>query len=327
MKKQFIPGTGLEVSKIIYGCMTLGSKIGRETLTDAELKKEAVKTVNTALEEGINIFDHADIYSRGNSEKIFSAVLDEQPDLRNKIVLQSKCGIRFPGDPDEKAPARYDFSHDHIIKAVEGSLQRLKTDYLDILLLHRPDPLVEPEEVAKAFDELKHSGKVRYFGVSNHTGLQIDLLKKYVDEPIVVNQMEINLLHCDLINSGIITNQRNPELQVRGEGTLEYCRIEGISVQAWSPLAKGILSGKDLSDQNEKTKNAAKVVAEIAGEQNVAAEAILIAWLLRHPAKIHPVIGTRNINRIKAACRGEVIHLSREDWYRLFIAGRGDGVP
>jgi len=318
MQKQKIIGTEIESTRIIYGCMNLGNNRNRAELTDREMKTEAVRTINAALEQGINFFDHADIYGKGKSEEMFSEIWQVHPGLREKIFLQSKCGIRFEGDPTYHSPHRFDFTYEHIVKSVEGSLKRLNTDYLDILLLHRPDPLVEPEEVAKAFNDLRWSGKVKYFGVSNHTGYQIDLLKKFVDQPILINQLEFNLIHSDLINAGVITNQRNPKDFIRGEGTLDYCRLNNITIQAWSPLALG-----SFDDDNNLTK----VISEIAKNKNVSSEAIVTAWLLRHPAKIQPVIGTRRAERIAAICKADSIELTRDEWYKLFIAGRGEGLP
>ncbi len=325
MKKQIIVGTDLEVSRIASGCMNLG-KI-RGNMNESENKIEAVKSIIEALELGINFFDHADIYAEGKSEEVFSEVWNKIPGLREKIYLQTKCGIRMKGQSDGNDPGRYDFSYEHIINSVNGSLKRLKTDYIDILLLHRPDPLVEPDEVAKAFDELYESGKVRYFGVSNHSGYQIDLLKKSVHFPLVVNQLELNIIHSDLINAGVITNQKYPQFPVRGEGTMEYCRLNDITIQAWSPLALGRLSGNLPEDADEKIKKAVGLVNDMSIEKNVSREAIVIAWLLKHPSKIQPVIGTRNIERIRAACEADSVVLSREEWYTLFIAGRGGALP
>lgn len=326
MKKFKLPGTDLESTRIALGCMTLGRKWDNEPL-DEEAKKNAIITIRTALEEGINFFDHADIYTMGKSEEAFSYIWKEVPGLRDKIILQSKCGIRFSNDPKEGFPQRYDFSYDHIINSVEKILERLKTDHLDILLLHRPDALVEPEEVAKAFDRLQEQGKVRYFGISNHTGMQIDLLKKYVCQPLVVNQMELNILHSDLIESGIITNQRKPAHQVRGEGTMEYCRLNNIAIQAWSPLAQGLLTGKPASEDSETVENTYRIIKQMAQDKNVSPEAIAIAWILRHPAKIQPIVGTTNPERIRACAEADDVELSREDWYTLFTAGRGAMVP
>ncbi len=327
MKTQIIPNTTLESSKIIYGCMTISSANGKINPTEEEIRRDAVRSIRTALDEGINFFDHADIYGRNKSEEVFSAVWNEAPGLRDKIILQTKCGIRFSGDGGVNAPHRFDFSYEHIINSANGSLKRLGTDYIDIFLLHRPDPLVEPEEVAKAFSELKESGKVKYFGVSNHNAAQIELLQSCLEQPLVANQMEINLLHNDLIDAGVMVNQRYPEEFIRNEGTIEYCRLKKISLQAWSPLAKGMLGGNINEIEDRKIRDAAIAVNKIAAEKNVSREAVLIAWLLRHPAKIQPVIGTVNTERIKAACKAVEIDLTREEWYTLFLAGRGDDLP
>ena len=244
----------------------------------AQVKQRALAVLEAALDEGINFFDHADIYCRGKSEEVFSLIWQNRPVLRDNIILQSKCGIRFADDPTAGLPQRYDFSFEYIVSSVEGSLKRLKTDYLDLLLLHRPDPLVEPEEVARAFSLLQEQGKVRFFGVSNHTPAQIELLQKYVEQPLVANQLQFSLLHTHLIDEGIVANQDNPPRPVRGQGTLEYCRTHDIAIQAWSPLARGAASG-GASDSHSVELSA--LVASIAAEKNVSSEAIVIAWLLR----------------------------------------------
>lgn len=280
-----------------------------------------MKVVRTALNAGINFFDHADIYSKGKSEEVFADIWKDSPRLRQQIYLQTKCGIRF-------APPvhRFDFSYEHIIASVETSLKRLQTDYIDVLLLHRPDPLVEPEEVARAFDELHRSGKVRWFGVSNHTTGQIKLLQKYLDQPLVTNQMEFNLIHAHMLDAGIIANQHNP-LLTRNNDLIEFCRRCNITIQAWSPLARGKLSGNLSLDDNEKIRCTAALVTELAEEKGVSREAIALAWILRHPAHIQPIPGTTNPERLLAACQADTIELTREEWYRLFIAGRGEGLP
>ncbi len=316
MKTYTIAGTSLQVSRIAQGCMRLG-----------ETRREVVATLRAALDEGINLFDHADIYGAGRSEEAFSAIWQEVPGLRERIVVQSKCGIRFAGDPDDRSPGRYDFSYQHIVRSVEGSLRRLQTDRLDILLLHRPDPLVEPEEVARAFDELERSGKVRYFGVSNHNAAQIELLRRYLAQPLVVNQLELSVLHTHLLDGGIVSNQDEPPRPVRADGTLEYCRAHEITIQAWSPLARGAISGRALASPEMRVAKAAEAVAEVAAERGVSPVTIAVAWLLRHPAAIQPVIGTTDPARIRAACLADTIDLTREEWYRLFIAGRGGELP
>ncbi len=268
----------LNVSRIGYGCMQIGGSWDDAPLTDA-IREAGIRSVKTALEAGINFFDHADIYCNGKSEEVFADLWKDAPHLRGQIYLQTKCGIRFG------PPHRFDFSYEHIINSVEGSLRRLKTDYVDVLLLHRPDPLVEPEEVARAFDELLQSGKVRWFGVSNHTAAQMELLRKYLNQPIVVNQVEFNLIHTHMLDEGIVFNQNNPKL-ARNEGAIEYCRLHNITLQAWSPVAGGKLTGKASVGDAKHIQKVAELVAHMAREKGVSSDAILIAWILRHPARI-----------------------------------------
>ncbi len=324
MKTYQVPGTDLEVSRIGYGCMNLGGSWDQVPLT-ARDEARAAKAVLAAYEQGINLFDHADIYSMGKSEAVFGEALRQNPGLREKIVIQSKCGILFDDQPRPGDPGRYDFSYEHILRSVQGSLSRLGTDRLDILLLHRPDPLVEPEEVAKAFDELHGRGSVRYFGVSNHTPAQVELLKKFVDQPLVVNQIEVNLLHSHVINEGIIANQEGAAYTAAA-GTLDYCRSRGILIQAWSPVAVGKLIAPSEQDE-DRVRNTAAQVRKLAQERGTSPEAIALAWLLRHPAPIQPIIGTTNPDRVVASCLADGITLSREEWYSLFVTARGAPVP
>jgi predicted oxidoreductase len=316
MKQMKLGTSPLQVSRIALGCMRLSDD-----------RSQAVATIRAALDQGINFYDHADIYGRGQREQTFSAMWEEVAGLRERVILQSKCGIRPAGDPDASAPTRYDFSYEHIMRSVEGSLRRLKTDHLDVLLLHRPDALVEPEEVARAFDELHHAGKVRFFGVSNHTAAQIQLLQAHVKQPLVANQIELNVIHAQLINDGIVFNRDDLGVMSRGVGTLEFCRAQGITIQAWSPLATGAVSGKPVAHPEARIERTAALVARLAEEKGVSKEAILIAWLLRHPAHIQPIIGTTNPARIAAACQADDVELSREEWYSLFEAGRGGRLP
>jgi len=325
MKMYHISNTELHVSSIAYGCMNIGGSWNDEPITLAN-RAVAMKVLHAALDSGINFFDHADIYCRGKSEQIFSDLWIDTPSLRQRILIQSKCGIRSTGDPKPDSPGRYDFSYTHIVASVEGILKRLKTDYLDVLLLHRPDPLVEPEDVANAFDHLFESGKVRYFGVSNHTAGQIALLQKYLRQNIIFNQVEYNLIHHNLLNEGIEFN-RNHNLPTRNEGTIEYCRTNNITIQAWSPLAKGRVAGHITDKPGKSLSGTALLVAEMAKEKKVSTEAVLIAWILRHPMKIQPIIGTTNPQRIRGACESEKLDLTREEWYRLFIAARGENMP
>jgi predicted oxidoreductase len=324
MKTYRIPHTDLDVSRIAYGCMKLGGSWDSSEPTAAQ-KKLAAKNIAAALDAGINFFDHANIYTKGKSESVFGEILRSQPGLREKIVIQTKCGIRIEGDPEPGIPARYDYSYEHIVRSVEGSLKRLQTDHVEILLLHRPDALVQPEEVARAFSELHKSGKVRHFGVSNHNGWQIDLLRKYVQQPFVVNQLELNLLHYDMLNEGVKVNQDGLAYSAAA-GIVDYCRLHDILVQAWSPVAVG-----DLIDPSEKAskrvRRAAKAVARMAKAKNTSREAIALAWLMRHPAGIQPVVGTTKTARITASALADDIELSREEWYTLFEASRGESVP
>ena len=312
--------SNLNVSRIGYGCMMIGGSWDDAPLTDS-VRKTAMHSVQTALAAGINFFDHADIYCNGKSEEVFAELWKSSPHLRQQIYLQTKCGIRF--DPP---PHRFDFSYKHILASVEGSLRRLQTDYIDVLLLHRPDPLVEPEEVARAFDELWRAGKVRWFGVSNHTAAQMELLRKFLNQPMVVNQVEFNVIHTHMLDEGIVFNQNNPKL-TRNEGVMEYCRLHNITLQAWSPLASGRLTGRTRPDDGETIQKAADCVAQMAKEKRVSPEAVLIAWILRHPARIQPLPGTTNPERILAATEAENIDLTREEWYSLFLAGRGEKLP
>jgi predicted oxidoreductase len=311
--------SNLNVSQIGYGAMSIGGSWDDAPLTDT-VRNHALQILRTALEAGINFFDHADIYCNGKSEEAFAELWKDTPHLRQQIYLQTKCGIRF-------TPLhRFDFSYEHIIEAVNGSLSRLKTDYIDVLLLHRPDPLMEPEEVARAFDDLERTGKVRWFGVSNHTAAQLDLLRKYLNQPIVTNQVEFNLIHIHMLDEGILFNQDNSRL-TRNEGVIEYCRLHNITLQAWAPLAQGKLKNTPSPDANEQIRKVVEAVAKMASEKGVHPEAILIAWILRHPAHIQPLPGTTNPQRLRAACEAAQISLTREEWYSLFVVGRGESLP
>jgi predicted oxidoreductase len=325
MKTYRIANTPLTVTRIVYGCMGIGGGWAPGPLTE-RTRKEALAAVRAALDEGINFFDHADIYGRGRCEEAFSGIWEDRPGLRSQVVLQTKCGIRFKDDPAQGSPQRYDFSREHILQSVDASLRRLKTDYLDILLLHRPDALAEPEEIAAAFDALLAAGKVRHFGVSNHSAWQIELLKRAVRQPLVVNQLELNLVHNQLIAAGTIVNQDEPARAIHGSGTLEYCRLHDITIQAWSPLAHGALAKAGVGRGEEKMRTAAAAARALAEQKGVSLDAILVAWLLRHPAGIQPVIGTTNPKRIKETCAADNVGLTREEWYTLLSAGSGRSV-
>ncbi|CAN7398727.1 aldo/keto reductase [Pseudoxanthomonas sp. LjRoot143] len=321
--KTYLLADGLPASRIAYGCMQLSRAWDASPVT-ADERRQAQRLVETALAGGITLFDHADIYARGKSEQIFGDVLRTSPALRDRMVLQSKCGIRFADDPSG-TPGRYDFSHAHIVASVDGSLSRLGVDHLDVLLLHRPDALVEPEEVARAFDDLHASGKVRHFGVSNHTPAQIDLLRRYVRQPLVANQVEVSLLHHHLIDDGVVANTTG-HAYASAAGTLDYCRLHDLRVQAWSPLAGGKLAAtSEFADP--VVRGTSLLLRRLAEAKNVAPEAIQLAWLLRHPAGIQPIVGTTDPVRLAACCAADGVTLSREEWYALFTAARGTRVP
>ncbi|GMA56413.1 aldo/keto reductase [Alicyclobacillus sacchari] len=291
--------SALEVPIVAVGCMRINSL----TKTDAE------KFVQAALEEGANFFDHADIYGGGECESIFAEAIHMNDDVRENVILQSKCGIR---------KGMFDFSKEHILEAVDGSLRRLKTDYLDVLLLHRPDALVEPEEVAEAFDILEQAGKVRYFGVSNQKPMQIELLKRYVRQPLVANQLQLSITNATMISNGINVNMENDAAIDRDGSVLDYCRLHDITVQPWSPFQYGFFEGVFLN--NDKFKELNQKIDEIAARYGVSNTTIAIAWLLRHPAKMQPIIGTMNIGRLRDSCKASDIHLTREEWYEIYRA-------
>jgi predicted oxidoreductase len=316
----------IPVSTLVLGCMGFGGKdwFDQGPLT-AEQIKQGREAVDAALSIGINMFDHANIYKSGKAEQVFGEILKEQKSLRDKIFIQSKCGIRFA---DDKAPfTRFDFSEENILQTVEGSLSRLGTDYMDFLLLHRPDPLVDPEEVASAFRKLKDAGKVRWFGVSNMSAAQMKLLQKYLDVPIVVNQLELSLYHHNWVDASINLNQAPAADDIFPEGTIEYCRMEDIQIQSWGSLAQGLYTGRALDNEPDTVKATAKKVQDYANQKGTTREAIVLAWLLKHPAGIQPVIGTTNPERIRACGEATRIELTREEWYDLWITARGKGMP
>jgi predicted oxidoreductase len=321
MKHYRIPNTELEVSHMAYGTWHMGGSWD-DTPLSAEIKQSANRLILTAVEHGINHIDLADIYTMGKSDASVGYVLSQNPGLRERLVLQAKVGIVLA---TEEAPGHYNFEYDHIVDAVDGTLRRLGTDYVDLLALHRPDPLFEPEEVARAFDHLHSSGKVRYFGVSNHNGPQIALLQRFVDQPIVINQLELNLLHHYLISDGVVANMA-PGTYSAAHGTLEFCRLHDIMLQAWSPVAGGrLFNTRDDALENER--NSAMLIQQLAEKHGTTPEAIAIAWLLRHPAPIQPIIGTLNAARIGRTVRADTVELSRIEWYQLLAAARGAGVP
>ena len=305
MKTFNLPGTDLTVPAVVTGVMRIQEK------TDAEVRE----LFDASLAAGINFFDHADIYGEGAAhgcEARFAEALQLTPSQRADIVLQTKAGIVKDGP-------YFDFSYDHIIEAVDGSLAALDTDYIDILLLHRPDALVEPEEVARAFDELSAAGKVLNFGVSNHTPGQIELLKRYVRQPLVANQVQLSITHAPIITQGVAMNMAGVEQSIsRDVGILDYCRLHDITIQAWSPFQAGFFTGVFLGNPDYPELNA--VIDRLATAYEVPAEAIATAWLTRHPAQLQVVLGTTSPERITAAAKGADIVLTRPEWYELYRA-------
>ena len=295
----------INVSVFSLGCMRIAGKSD----------KERDSLINTALSLGINHFDHADIYGGGECETVFGKFLAENPWAREKMVIQSKCGIRKD---------QFDFSKEHIIKSVEGSLSRLQTDSLDTLLLHRPDALMEPQEVAEAFSELEKSGKVKSFGVSNFNPMQLKLLQSAVKQKLSANQLQFSLMHTGMIDFGINTNTKFEGSVNRDGSILDYCRMEDITVQAWSPYQYGFFEGVFID--NEKFPQLNKALEEVGEAHNISKSAVASAWILRHPAKMQVILGTTNTDRLKEICKAAEISLSRSEWYKLYIAA-GNKLP
>lgn len=300
MKYLTLGKSPLKVSAVAVGCMRLS---GLD-------EKQAGELTDTAMELGINFFDHADIYGGGKCEEIFGSVLKSQPSLREKLVLQSKCGI-VPGK-------MYDFSKEYILSSVDGILKRLNTEYLDVLVLHRPDALMEPEEVAGAFDALMASGKVRYFGVSNHSPMQIQLLKKWVKQDIVVDQLQLSLTNASMISAGMEVNMLTPGAVDRDGGVLDFCRLNDITIQTWSPFQYGMFEGAFIGSPKYPELN--ETLKEMAKKYDADETAVAAAWILRHPANMQLISGSMSASRLSSICRGADISLSREDWYKLYLS-------
>lgn len=300
MEKINLGKSNLKVPSIAIGCMRINSME----------KDELSNYIKFCVENGLNFFDHADIYGRGECEKLFGEALKNSGIKREDIIIQSKCGI-VPGK-------MYDFSKEYILKSVDGILERLGTDYLDVLVLHRPDALVEPEEVAEAFNILYTSGKVKYFGVSNHKPSQIELLKKYVKQDILVNQLQLSLSFSNMIASGLEVNMLTDGAYDRDGSVLDYCRLNDMTIQAWSPFQYGFFEGVFIG--SEKYPELNKVLDELAEKYKVTPTGIATAWILRHPAKVQMIAGTTKISRLQEIIDGSKIKLTREEWYKLYLS-------
>lgn len=311
MRTFTLPGTEIVAPNVVLGLMRIAEK------TDDEIRE----LVRTARDAGIDFVDHADIYGTElhECERRFAEAMRLSPAERAEITIQTKAGIVRDGP-------YFDFSYEHIIESVDGSLAALGTDYIDILLLHRPDALVEPEEVARAFDELEAAGKVRAFGVSNHTPRQIDLLRKSVRQPIVANQLQLSITHAPIVTQGVAANMLAQEQSATldGGGIVDYCRLNDITVQAWSPFQAGFFTGVFLGSPEYVELNA--VIDRLAADYDVPPIAIATAWITRHPANMQVVLGTTSPERVAGAAQGSDIPLTRAEWYELFRAA-GHLVP
>lgn len=290
------------VSAIIQGCMRMPSLS----------VEEATRVISNDYSLGINFFDHATCYGNGEAETRFGEAFKQTGIKREDVYIQSKCGI-YPERQE------FDWSRESILSSVDGILQRLQMDYIDALLLHRPDVIFEPEEVALAFDELEKSGKVRYFGVSNLGSMQIELLKKCVKQPLVFNQLQLSLEQSQLIDQALYVNDKRTDMSnIRDGSLLDYCRLKDITIQAWSPLQFGFFKGVFVDNEDFPELN--RVLGNIASREGVSKSAIAIAWILRHPAKMQAVLGTMNVEHMKDVCEATKVNLSHHDWYELYLA-------
>ncbi|NKF50867.1 aldo/keto reductase [Shewanella sp. WXL01] len=309
-------------SSLVYGCMGLGGSWSDEPYQSTHVK-QAQQVIDCALDNGINFFDHADIYTFGKAEQVFGHALAQRND-REQMIIQSKCGIRFD---DNLGPKRYDLSAKWIKHSVDNSLAQLNCDYLDILLLHRPDPLMDVNEIAQTYLSLKQAGKVKHLGVSNMQQYQMQALVNAIGEPLAVNQIEMSLQQHSFVDEGVYAgNQAGSDINF-APGMLEYCQAEKVQIQSWGSLCQGQYTGAATEQASQAIHQTSKLVAKLASEYGVSAEAILLAWLMRHPSNIQPVIGTTNLARIKACTEVNKLQLSREHWYALYVSGKGVELP
>ncbi len=314
--------------RLVFGCLGLG-KLQGQPLPDAAARLQAQTALDAALAHGLRVFDHADIYGNGRAESLFGDWWPQCGVPREQLIVQSKCGIREAGDG---GVGRYDFSAAHIVHSVEQSLRRLRCDYLDVLLLHRPDPLMQPDEIAAVFSALHQQGKVRHFGVSNFGWPQMQLLQAALDQPLIVNQLPMSLHDCDWIEQNLLTGRRDGAETFFSYGTVEYCQLQRVQLQAWGSLAKGRYSGAANANGTASASNAEdartrECVARLASAYGTTPEAIVLAFLLRHPAAIQPVVGSTHPARIGACVQALKVNLSREHWYELLVTRRGRALP
>ncbi|WP_455679536.1 aldo/keto reductase [Streptococcus sp.] len=295
-----------EVSKVVLGLM----RISEMTVDQVE------ELIESALAVGINAFDIADCYGHGKCEQILGEVLKRRPDLREKMWIQSKCGIRM------EEFTYFDFSKEHILEAVDGILERLNVDYIDSLLLHRPDALMEPAEIAEAFDLLKAQGKVIDFGVSNQNPMMMSLIQKDVKQPLVANQLQLSAAFTPSFDAGFHVNMKQEAGIVRDSSIFEYCRLHDVVIQAWSVLQFDYFGGVFLG--SEKYPELNQVLNRLAEKYHVSPSAVAIAWVLRYPAKIQAVIGTTKKARVAEAAKAAEIQLTRKEWYEIYLAAGND---
>jgi predicted oxidoreductase len=314
LKTKTLGKSSLVSSRLAYGCMRVSGTMERDRLTP-QLELAGRRAILAAYEAGYTHFDHADIYGNGLCEEIFGRVLRDVSGMRERILIASKCGIRWKGDPDAAAPHRWDFSREHILRSCEASLRRLGTDRIDLYMLHRPDYLAEPQEIAAAFSELKVQGKVREFGVSNFRPSLLSAIRRACPMPLIVNQVEIHLGRLDCLE----------------DGTLDQCLRDDITPTSWSPLARGLLGDGGVVDPKDPRAPGLRALLDLldakARQLGVSRTVLSLAWLLRHPARIVPIVGSVNPAHIREAVKADELTLSREDWYGLLVAARGEGLP
>jgi predicted oxidoreductase len=312
MRTQKLGVSSLTTSKLAYGCWRLA---GHPPSASPEAHAAGKRAIAAAYDAGYTLFDNANIYGRGEAEKILGAALKEISGMRERVVVTTKCGVRHAGDPRPDSPHRWDFSGDYIVSSCEESLVRLGVDRVDVFMLHRPDYLGEPEEIAAAFSKLKAAGKARWFGVSNFRPAHLTALQVACPMPLIVHQVEISLARLNALE----------------DGTLDQCMIENITPMAWSPLAGGLIgegAKRLLAWQQEyKVEKFLPTLEAIAKERGASRTVIALAWLLRHPARVIPVVGSNNPDRIREAATATELELTREEWYRLFTAARGEPLP
>lgn len=314
-----------KAGRLIYGCMGLGGPWDGTSYGAPDID-QAAAVIEAAQGIGIDLFDHADIYRSGKSEAVFGEVLARSQGLREKIQLQTKCGIRLG---ERGLDTHYDLSRDAILERVNESLKRLQTDYVDVLLLHRPDPLMNPHEVADAVGQLMSEGKVRSLGVSNMSGAQIEYLQDALETPVVANQLEMSLLRRDWLESAVLVNHTEGVGYSFPHGTVEWCMANGIELQAYGSLAQGRYTGAPAEELSPAEAATASMLERLAGEKGTTVESVLLGWLMKHPARISPVLGTTNPARIAACADAASVaqSMSREEWYGLWVAARGSNIP